>query len=244
MNINTTKTVLSVSNYVEDNLRCKKSAWSYKFKNSWNECDTWCDYINYFFFSNILSQVYIIDSEIIPKNKKLGFPLPVKTYDTELFSKVIFNKVERNTEGVKGYFVGTDFTVNQDIKPAYLSFYLNSDIKIPHEYVLNRYRAILLTPTTNLSVFITTNVLRYCNNDVWDNWDTWDDFENWECQQQATSTSINGSIPLNIYLTFDTKRYLNMLSNIPPTSTASIIECCNCWGDFNTWEDRSTWQCN
>lgn len=158
MNINTTKTVLSVKDYVEDELSCKKSAWSYKFKNSWNECDTWCDYINYFFLSNVLSQVYIIDSEIIPKGKKLGFAIPVKTYDTDLFSKVAFNHTEHSIEGVKGYLVGTDFTAKQDIKPAYITFYLTPDVKIPHQYILNRYKAILLTPTANIPVYITTGI--------------------------------------------------------------------------------------
>lgn len=386
MNINTTKTVLSVKDYVEDNVKCQKSSWQYKFNSSWNECDTWCDYINYYFMSNVLSQVYIIDSPHIPKGKKIGFAIPVKTYDTNLYSSFIFNKVERSASGVGDFLTGGAFTPNQDIQNAYLTFYLNPDVKIPHQYILNRYKATFFHPTLNLpvymsvgkfmmnrnlfidgtikpkaqinlvadrylsavfdfktddkatvirlsvkgyinaiadfSVYATSRIgayrylnpvaklnitaspsltayrnyssngllnigsntncsvkrsiyanglinflasasLQYAGCDIWDDWDTWDDYDNWECLQ-TVSISSNGVVNIyayntldaqrnsnvlintyiNSYSTLDTLRNLSIISNIPPTSSASIIECCNCWGDFNTWEDRSTWRCN
>jgi hypothetical protein len=203
MNINTTKTVLSVKDYLKDELKCQQSAWKYKFNNSWNECDTWCDYLNYYFLSDVLAQVYIIDSPNIPKNKKIRFALPVKTYDVNAFASFVFNKVERTTEGVKDFIVGTTFTTNRDIKPAYLTFYLNPDVKIPKEYILNKYRAIFLNTTTNLPVYITTQF--YVNRNL----------------------LTNGVIKPTSKVSFIADRYLQILSNIKLSSSVNLRKISN-----------------
>jgi hypothetical protein len=55
MNLNTIKTALSFSDYVNQQVKCDNTAWQLKFTNSWNECDYWSGYI----YIPIIAQVYI-----------------------------------------------------------------------------------------------------------------------------------------------------------------------------------------
>lgn len=192
MNVNTTKLIPTFEN-------CSGTAWKKKFKNSWNECDVWCEYMKYYYYASYIAQVYVISSPFIPKGAKLKFPFYVKTYNPELFSEYNFNNVIRKTNGVKDFIVSDEFTTAYDITSKDLYFYLNSDVKLPQSYVLDKFKTILLnfegkisingeavkgnpkliqlTSSVGIIVDISlSNGKCYC----WDDWDTWEDYDNWE----------------------------------------------------------------
>jgi hypothetical protein len=140
MNINTIKTAPSFSDYDKEQVKCDNTAWGFKFDNSWEECSYWNSF-NYF---SVIAQVYIFDIAFFPKGFKFKFPLYVKSYNPELFLSHTINKVERHSINVKGFIVGKDFTLAQDLNSTEIKFYLNSDIKVSKSKVLNKYKGVFL----------------------------------------------------------------------------------------------------
>lgn len=187
MNVNTIKLVSSLEDLFD---KCLKTAWKQKFVHYWNECDTWCEYRKYYFLADKIAQVYIIDTPYIKKGSILKFPLPVKTYEPDLFFSFHTNEVQRQIEGVKSYVVGDVFITKQDIYFKELSFYLTSDVKVPQPYILNKYKRIYLNFDIQLPVVFDIKWYRYRHIDI-----------------KATCSVIGVS---NI----DRDRYLDLKSNI------------------------------
>lgn len=236
MNINTIKTALSFSDYVNQQTKCDNTAWELKFNNSWNECSYWGGY-TYF---SVIAQVYIFDIQQFQKGVMFKFPLPVKSYDPEIFSSYTFNKVERPTDYVKEYIVGSVFTLGQDLSSVEIKFYLTSDVKLPKENVLNKYKAVFLGNISTVSIYIysSDNSLRYLNSNMQFSLNT------------TTSTLVlryinlfaNNSITI-IPTIFD-NRYLISNANFPLYSSAYIQSNCKMtyWiRKFDSWRDCNTW---
>jgi hypothetical protein len=163
MNVNTIKLVSSLEELFD---KCFKTAWKHKFVNYWNECDTWCEYRKYYYLADKIAQVYIIDTPYIKAGSILKFPLPVKTYEPDLFFSFHTNQVQRQIEGVKGYVVGDVFITKQDIYSKELKFYLTSDVKVPPQYILSKLKKIYLNFDITLPIIADVKWYRYRHIDI------------------------------------------------------------------------------
>jgi len=137
MNVNDIKLVSS-----QDELfpKCANTAWKSKFSNSWKECEVWSGDKRYYCLTDKIAQVYILDVDNLTTSSTFKFPLPVKSYEPDLFLSYRNNQAKRKTEGVKGYIVGNEFTTKENIQIKELKFYLTSDVKVPQSYVLNKFK--------------------------------------------------------------------------------------------------------
>ena len=135
MNVNTIITAQSFINYVESANKCDNTAWAYKFNNSWNECWYWGGY-------NVVSNVaknYVFDINYLSAATKLSFPIPVKSYQPQLFSSYIANSTVRPVNNTQGYIVGQKFTVANSLTNAVLTFIADSNIKLSIPYAVSYY---------------------------------------------------------------------------------------------------------
>lgn len=236
MNVNINKLVLNI----EDYYNCEKTAWKLKFKNYWGECDVWCSYAYYYFYANKIAQVYIIDAPFIPKGTIFYFPFYVKSYNPELFSSYTFNNEARNTQKDKDFIVGKTFITNQDITSGSLEFYLTSDIKVPRDYILNKYRVFYTNVINNISVYVNIDnitVLRYIQTPL---------------QIKNINTTANCTVwtylpKLNISLTTDTviqdNRYNQATANFSSSSSVDVLSYMT-WADWDTpdgWGSFDEW---
>jgi hypothetical protein len=236
MNINTTKTALSFTDYVNQQTKCDNTAWQTKFSNSWNECSYWGGY-TYF---SVIAQVYIFDIISFSKGTKLKFPLPVKSYNPELFLSYTFNKVERPTDYVKEYIVGSVFTLGQDLNSVEIKFYLTSDVKLPKSDILNKYKAIFLGTISDIPVYIysSVNSLRYLNINT--------NFSLNATAYTLSSRYINSpaNYSFTIIPTIYDNRYLISNANFSLSGSGYIAPNCKMtyWiRKFDSWEDCDTW---
>jgi len=236
VNINTTKITLSFTDYVNQQIKCDTTAWAYKFYNSWNECDYWGAY-NYF---SVIAQVYEFDVIFMSKGTNFKFPIPVKSYNPELFSSFTFNKAERPAINVKDFIVGNMFILNQDINNTVLKFYLTSDVKLKKSNVLNKCKLTFLGAEFFISVYSlsSVNVIRYISPLAKINLNT-----------TASATELRYiNLLANYNLTIQTNtyenRYINPTANLSLYSSIYIIPNCSAtfwarkfeaWGDCNTW---------
>jgi len=155
LNVNTIKLVP----YKEDlSDKCFATSWKKKF-NTWKDCNVWTENSNQYYYSiDRIAQVYIIDAYYISRKAILKFPLPVKSYEPDLFLSVHINGVQRKTEGVKGYVVGDTFVVKNNLFHKELKFYLTSDTKIAPQYILSKYKTTVIGFDILLPVNIDTNL--------------------------------------------------------------------------------------
>jgi hypothetical protein len=236
MNINTIRTTLSFSDYIKEQVKCDNTAWAYKFTNSWNECDYWGGY-NYF---SVIAQVYIFDIIHFSKGAKLKFPLPVKSYNPELFSSFTFNKVERPTTNIKEYIIGNTFTLGQDLNSTELKFYLASDMKLPKSDVLNKYKIVFLGNVSTISIYgySSVNLLRYLNSNM-----------QFSLNTTASTTALRYiNLPANYSITITptiySDRYITSIANFPVYGLTYIQPNCKMtyWiRKFDSWRDCNTW---
>jgi hypothetical protein len=168
------------------------------------------------------------------------FPLPVKSYDPEIFSSYTFNKVERPTDYVKEYIVGSVFTLGQDLNSAEIKFYLTSDVKLPKENVLNKYKAVFLGNISTVSIYIysSVNSLRYLNINT--------NFSLNATAYTLSSRYINSPADYSFTITptIYGNRYLISNANFPLQSSAYVQPNCKMtfWSrKFDAWRDCNTW---
>ncbi|MBX0311083.1 MAG: hypothetical protein JHC31_04675 [Sulfurihydrogenibium sp.] len=236
MNINTIRTTLSFSDYVKEQVKCDNTAWIYKFTNSWSECDYWGGYISF----STIAQVYILDITYFPKGTKFKFPLPVKTYQPEVFSSYTFNEVRRPIDTVKDYIVGNNFTIGQDLNLTELKFYLTPDVKVPKSYVLNKYKAVLLYNVSTISIYgySSVSLLRYLNSNM-----------QFSLNTTAFTTALRYiTLPANYSITITPtiygNRYITSNANFSLYGSAYIQPNCKMsyWiRKFDSWRDCDTW---
>jgi hypothetical protein len=238
VNINTIKTALSFSDYVNQQVKCDNTAWQLKFTNSWNECDYWGGYA----YFSIIAQVYIFDIIFLSKETKFKFPLPVKSYTPEIFSNYIFNKVERPTINVKEFIVGNTFTLGQDLNSTEIKFYLNSDVKLSKANVLNKYKVVYLGNVSTIPISVygydSVNVSRYLNPTV-----------NLSLNTTTFATDlryINSSANYKLTISPTINNYRHLIPNANFSLVGLITILPNCkktyWSrKFNSWSDCGTW---
>ena len=135
MNVNTIITAQSFVNYTQAQIKCDNTAWAYKFNNSWNECWYWGG----FNAVGNIAKNYVFDINYLPAGTKLSFPIPVKTYQPQLFSSYIFNTTSRLVNNTQGYIVGQKFIVGNSLTNTVLTFTADSNVKLPLSYAVSFY---------------------------------------------------------------------------------------------------------
>jgi hypothetical protein len=135
MNVNTIITAQSFVNYTQAQTKCDNTAWAYKFNNSWNECWYWGGFNS---VGNIAKN-YVFDTNYLPAGTKLSFPIPVKTYQPQLFSSYVINTTIRPVNNTQGYIVGQRFIIGNSLTNTVLTFTADSNVKLPINYAVSFY---------------------------------------------------------------------------------------------------------
>jgi len=135
MNVNTIITAQSFVNYTQAQIKCDNTAWAYKFNNSWNECWYWGGFNTV----DSIAKTYVFDTNYLPAGAKLSFPIPVKTYQPQLFSSYILNTAIRPVNNTQGYIVGQRFIVGSSLTNTVLTFTADSNVKLPINYAVSFY---------------------------------------------------------------------------------------------------------
>jgi hypothetical protein len=200
--------------------------------------------MHYYFLAGYIAQVYIINSDYIPKGSVIKFPLPVKTYTPQLFSSYSFNNIKRPTSDAFDYIVGTEFVLKDDVVGRELIFYLNSDVKVPKEYVLSKYRVIYLTPKATIPVNMTIDKILAIRSHFVYTSATATIPISINCDIQPVkryALSITANINLSANAELFKYGFITVLGNIPVNVDAVLkYECC-CWDNIDAWDDIDTW---
>jgi len=135
MNVNTIMTAQSLTNYINNTNKCDNTNWLYKFNNAWQSCWYW----NSFNASVGVAKSYIFDVNYLPKGSALSFPIPVRTYQPQLFSSYVVNNTVRPVNNTDGYIVGQKFVVANSLTNTVLTFIADPNIKLTLSNALSFY---------------------------------------------------------------------------------------------------------
>jgi len=222
MNVNTIITAQSFVNYTKAQIKCDNTAWAYKFNNSWNECWYWGG----FNAVGNIAKTYVFDTSYLPAGTKLSFPIPVKTYQPQLFSSYILNTAIRPVNNTQGYIVGQRFIVGNSLTNTVLTFTADSNVKLPLNYAVSFYGQTWIGNLVKLNVrFVALNVnMTRMINQTYK-----------AIMKFYISPKINRSILPTIKAVF--KGSSTMFANRYITLYKGFWDLLNTWKDCQTWVD-------
>ena len=224
MNVNTIMTAQSLTNYVNNTNKCDNTNWLYKFNNAWQSCWYWSS----FNASVGVAKSYIFDVNYLPKGSALSFPIPVRSYQPQLFSSYVVNTTVRPVNNTDGYIVGQKFVVGNSLTNTVLTFIADPNIKLSLNNALSFYGQTWLgIPSTAIfKLTSTVNATRTINP----NYDV--------IMKFYSSATVNRTILPTIKTVFSgnstifANRYIIWLK---PT----VISF---WAPLNTWENCQIWE--